>query len=163
MAIDGAPLVCRRAELAEIFNVRWTLLRAGLERKTAEFPGDEEPTSRHYGAFLADRNVGCVSFMLSEWQGEPAYQMRGMATVDDLQSRGIGRALLVAALGDLQREGHIEQLWCNARVPAIGFYETMGWRRVGDEFDIPTAGPHCKMAYRLEGTKELRDGGKPNV
>ncbi len=156
--IDGAAVICRRAKLAEIFELRWTLLRENMSRSAAEFNGDDAPSTRHYGAFLDGRNVGCVSFMLNEWEGEPAYQLRGMATVDDLQGRGIGRTLLDAALNDLKKSGETARLWCNARVPAIGFYDKMGWQRIGHPFDIPTAGPHYKMAYELEGAKESRDG-----
>jgi len=41
-------------------------------------------------------------------------------------------------------------LWCNARVPAVGFYESLGWRVVSERFEIPTAGPHVKMVRRLD-------------
>ena len=39
-------------------------------------------------------------------------------------------------------------LWCNARVPAMGFYQKLAWQVVSDEFHIPTAGPHVKMVRR---------------
>ena len=42
-------------------------------------------------------------------------------------------------------------LWCNARTPAVGFYENMRWRVVSAPFEIPTAGPHVKMVKRLTG------------
>ena len=41
------------------------------------------------------------------------------------------------------------QLWCNARTPAVGFYQRMGWAVVSDVFEIPTAGPHVRMTKRL--------------
>ena len=43
----------------------------------------------------------------------------------------------------------VRLFWCNARVPALRFYQRHGWRIVSDQFDIPTAGPHRKLVKRL--------------
>ena len=45
---------------------------------------------------------------------------------------------------------HSTQMWCNARVPAIAFYQKHGWQVVSDEFPIEHAGPHVKMTKSLE-------------
>ena len=33
----------------------------------------------------------------------------------------------------------------NARTGAVPFYHTHGWTTLGEEFDIPTVGPHFRM------------------
>lgn len=149
--IADRSVILRRALPDEILALRHAELRAGLPIDTARFRGDEATTTMHYGAFLDDDqiNIGCVSFVLNPWDGQDAYQLRGMATRADLARRGIGSALMLFAQRDLASSTDIRVLWCNARVPAVGFYESHGWTVVSDPFDIPTAGPHVRMTFTL--------------
>jgi len=93
--------------------------------------------------------VACASFMLNIWQEEPAWQLRGMAITGELQNRGIGKSLLSYAEETIATSTGIRLFWCNAREPAVRFYLKQFWRVESDIFDIPTAGPHRKMAKRL--------------
>ena len=125
------------------------MLRAGLPRETAIFAGDDEPQARHFVATIDGRIVGCVTLLLNEWKDEPAWQLRGMAVEPGIQRGGIGSRLLQACEESvLSSPTHL--LWCNARVPASGFYTKHGWRTVSEGFEFPTAGPHVKMLKRLE-------------
>ena len=144
---DGIEL--RTAHLEELIDLRHVVLRAGMPREAAVFPGDDRPDSRHYGAFQNGRAVGCATFHVSQWEGEPAWQLRGMAVAKDWCGRGVGREMLRRVEADLRRASPIRQLWCNARVPASGFYQKLGWVVCSAPFDIPTAGPHVKMTRRL--------------
>ena len=138
----------RLAALDEILALRHAELRPGLPLATACFDGDAEAATRHFGAFLADGTVaGCASFMRRDHDGAPAHQLRGMATRADLAGRGVGAALLRAAVAHLQQHDGARRLWCNARVAAVPFYERMGWRAVSGVFDVPTVGPHRVMIY----------------
>ena len=40
-------------------------------------------------------------------------------------------------------------MWCNARTPAVGFYQRHGWVVASEEFEVKTAGPHFKMTLKL--------------
>lgn len=125
-------------------------LRAGLPLESARFEGDEAATTLHFGAFEEDGAcVGCASFMLNAWQGEAAYQLRGMATRADRAGRGIGAALLSAALAEIGRVTDVRTVWANARTGAAGFYVKQGWRIASEEFDIPGVGPHFKITREL--------------
>ena len=139
----------RRVKAADVIDLRHAVLREGLPRETAIFPGDDNPDSRHYGAFDSTRLIGCVTLHPSQWQDRPAWQLRGMAIVPDLRQTGIGKAMIEFLEADLA-DSNVKQLWCNARVPAAGFYQKMGWQIVSDVFEIPTAGPHVKMAKSLK-------------
>jgi predicted GNAT family N-acyltransferase len=145
----------REANINEIIDLRWRILRGGLPRTTAIFPLDEDPTTHHFGAFVkaTGENVGCASFSRREWEGKSAWQLRGMAVSDELRGQGIGTRMLELAESVLRGENFSNQLWCNARTPATPFYEKLGWKRVGEEFHIETAGPHYKMI------KTLRENG----
>ena len=145
-----AIYTCRVATIAEIFDLRHAELRTGMPRETARFEGDDGATTLHFGAFLHDgANIGCASFMLNSWEGEPAYRLRGMATRKDWVGRGVGAQLLEAGVETILRTTPIRLLWCNARTAAVGFYEKQGWRVVSGEFSVPTVGPHYRMTRRL--------------
>jgi GNAT superfamily N-acetyltransferase len=148
----AGPVRVRRAAAGEVIDLRHRILRDGLPRDSAVFPGDDHPDAHHVVAILDGRVVGCVTIHPSTWDGAPAWQLRGMATDRALQGTGVGRVML--QLLDqllLDRPDPVRQLWCNARVPAAGFYERLGWRVVSDPFDIPSAGPHVRMTKSLEG------------
>jgi GNAT superfamily N-acetyltransferase len=137
------------AKLQDIIDLRHVVLRQGLPREEAIFKGDDAPTTHHFAAFANGNCVGCATFHLNEWEGKPAYQLRGMATAPEFRSGGIGSALLDLAEQTLRSAGPIRQLWCNARTPALNFYKRQGWTAVSDEFFIPTAGPHFRMTKTL--------------
>jgi predicted GNAT family N-acyltransferase len=144
-------LLLRRATLAEILDLRHAVLRPGLPVETAHFDGDDEPATRHFGAFLAGDGepVGCLSLVQRPFEGEPAWQLRGMATRADRARTGIGRALLEYAVRALQEEHGTMLLWCNARTTAAPFYQRLGWTIVSDIFEISTVGPHVRMVRHL--------------
>ncbi|HEY8665548.1 MAG TPA: GNAT family N-acetyltransferase [Tepidisphaeraceae bacterium] len=147
MTLD--QLIIRPASLQEILGLRHRILRAGLPIESANFPADEAETNLHVGAFDGGGNVGCASFMLNEFESEPAWQLRGMATEDGYRGLGIGRSMLELAEGLLNKRRIAKLMWCNARVLAMGFYRKMGWEVVSEQFDIPTAGPHVRMRKNL--------------
>lgn len=150
----GRRLVLRRATLAEIIGRRHAELRPGLPRASAEFAGDDEPATWHFGAFVAEHAgagggaLACATFMARPHDGEDAYQLRGMATRADLARQGIGGALLRHALAVLVARGGARLFWCNARLAAVPFYARLGWTVVSGEFEVPSIGPHHVMTFR---------------
>ena len=38
-------------------------------------------------------------------------------------------------------------IWCNARTTAVRFYARSGFRRTGEEFDMPAIGPHDTLVW----------------
>jgi GNAT superfamily N-acetyltransferase len=139
-----------RVPVELIRPLRHAVLRAGLPAEAAVFDADDEPTSIHLAALdSGDRVIGCLSIVRDDWEGEAAWRLRGMAVDSAAQRSGIGRTLVQEIESIIATDGHSSLLWCNARTPAVGFYQKMGWQAVGDEFDIPTAGPHFRMCKRL--------------
>ncbi|MDB6152476.1 MAG: acetyltransferase, family, partial [Chthoniobacteraceae bacterium] len=131
----------------------------GMPRESALFVGDEDPDTRHFGAFDSqkERLLGVVSIYRAALEERPdvpdTWQLRGMATMPEVRGLGFGKALVAACVeAVIQENGGL--LWCNARKSAVAFYARQGWEILGDEFEIPTAGPHFKMLIRLRS----RDG-----
>lgn len=145
----------------ETIPLRRAVLRAGMERAAAMFPGDEAATARHFGAFLDGRLVGVATIhfalLLDRPDFDPAYQVRGMAVAEDVRGRGIGSALLVACIEEAVGCG-AQWIWCNARTPAAGLYARHGFQVQGGVFDIPTAGPHYRMIRALGVSSGAHEG-----
>jgi predicted GNAT family N-acyltransferase len=148
---DAPHVLIRAAHTEELIDLRHAILRTGLPRELAYFDGDDEPTTHHVVAELAGKIVGCATILRRPWDGRSAWQLRGMAVVDELRGSGIGTRLL-AELERIVRDPQPPQslqLWCNARLQAKRFYERHGWRVASDEFHIERAGPHLKMTKLL--------------
>jgi GNAT superfamily N-acetyltransferase len=74
-------------------------------------------------------------------------RLRQMAVLNDLQGKGIGRALMSFA-ENLARDRGYKRLTMHARKNALGFYEKMGYRVAGSEFTEVTI-PHYVMEKDL--------------
>lgn len=133
--------------VAVILGLRHRLLRPGLPASTAEFAGDDQPGTLHFGAKLNCDVVSCLSLYTSEWQGSSAWQLRGMATDAALQGQGIGRGLLEYAVAEAVARQPSWSIWCNARISAIGFYSKVNWTVESEKFEIEGVGPHVRMLW----------------
>jgi GNAT superfamily N-acetyltransferase len=142
-------LEIRPTKLPEIIALREVVIIRGTGRSNPEFEGDLDASTLHMGAFAGNRNVGCATFLMSQWDGEPAWQLRGMATAPDVRGAGVGAALLAEAESVLRNRGPIRLLWCNARYVALGFYQKQGWTIASDEFVTPGVGIQRKMTRRF--------------
>lgn len=149
--------------MGEILGLRHEVLRPGRPVEAAHFPGDEEPSAVHFGAFaLCDDGereergaLGCLTFLLTTRGGAPAWQLRGMATSPSVLRRGVGSALLARAEAHLRAAAPggappvAVALWANARVGALGFYAREGWREESKPFEVPGVGPHVVITKVL--------------
>lgn len=153
----------RLASGRELVDLRWRVLRADLDRSAAVFEGDELSTTLHAVAELAGRVVACGTLMLQDFPmggAAPSFEgaveaagrtmrLRGMATDESVRGRGAGSALL--RLLESEAAGRqVGLLWCNARIGAVRFYESAGWKVVSAAtYEIATAGLHHTMVKRL--------------
>lgn len=100
---------------------------------------------------LSGQLAGVVRFSPAPcpWRAARApWQLRGMATDPAARGIGAGRALLAEGLARVEALGG-DLVWCDARVPAVGFYERMGFTVVTEQFDKPEGGPHVGMVRSL--------------
>lgn len=72
------------------------------------------------------------------------WRLRGMAARPEVRNRGVGAALLAAAIAHIAGTGG-GILWCNARVNARSLYERAGMSHWGEVWDEPDIGPHIVM------------------
>jgi GNAT superfamily N-acetyltransferase len=96
------------------------------------------------GAFEDEQMLGCC--MLVEKNPE-IVRLRQMAVLNDLQGKGIGRALMYFA-ENLARDRGYKILSMHARKNSAGFYEKMGYKIASEEFTEVTI-PHYVMEKQL--------------
>jgi predicted GNAT family N-acyltransferase len=137
----------KQIEAKDTYEIRHKILRPHRPIEDTHFLADNDEMTFHLGAYVDDKLVSVASFYMDNHPNiEAPYQfrLRGMATLDEFRGQGMSSALLRTAF-PLIKKNHVSTVWCNARVSAIGFYEKVGFKTLGNEFDIPDVGPHVLM------------------
>jgi GNAT superfamily N-acetyltransferase len=131
-------------EYYQMVKLRDDMLRKPLGLGFTQEELESEKDSMLIAAFEDDDILGCC--MLVE-EKEDKLRLRQMAVLHDLQGKGIGRALMNFA-ENLARDRGYKKLCMHARKNAVGFYEKMGYKVLGDEF-IEITIPHLVMEKNL--------------
>jgi GNAT superfamily N-acetyltransferase len=155
-----ASFTVRRCAPDKVRPLRQAILRPHQRVEDAGFAGDGSPDAAHFCASDSAGHVVGVASVLEEpppWPlaalptradhketGVAGWRLRGMAAASDWRGRGVGSALLSAVIDYVAARGG-GLLWCNARLPAVGFYEHHGLRTIGDQWEEPFIGPHVAM------------------
>jgi N-acetylglutamate synthase-like GNAT family acetyltransferase len=127
-------------EYEKMLRLRNDLLRKplGLNFDLQEL--EKEKDDVLMGAFEDDRLLGCC--LLTRVDAK-TMRLRQMAVPNNLQGKGIGRALMVFA-ENIARDMGFETLMMHARVTATGFYEKLGYIKKDGQF-IEITIPHVIM------------------
>lgn len=125
----------RREVLYEPFGIEWVVNgRDDLHPETVHVVAVENGSVVGYGRLVRH-------------EGMPP-QIRQLAVAEDARGRGTGSALLTELIGVARDAGDAE-VWLDSRIPAVGFYERMGFVREGEEFLHRTGILHVRMAKDL--------------
>lgn len=136
---------------SDTIRLRSAILRPGQPVEACHYDGDDEETAFHVGGFVSERLVSIATLFRRDDERcgfQPAFQLRGMATDESFQRRGIGAQVLAFSEAEVVRRDAVA-IWCNGRVNAIPFYTSQGYTVVGGEFDVPNIGPHVICRKRL--------------
>jgi predicted GNAT family N-acyltransferase len=118
------------AEYGQMLKLRDDILRKPLGLNFSKDELEKEKNNLHIAAYEDDQMLGCC--MLVE-EGPQTVRLRQMAVINDLQGKGVGRALMQFA-ENLARDRGYKKITMHARSNALGFYEKMGYKKVGKEF-----------------------------
>lgn len=132
------------SDYQQMVKMRDEILRKPLGLTFTEEELEKEKENLHIAAYEEEKMLGCC--MLVEEDTETV-RLRQMAVPDILQGKGIGRALIQFA-ENLARDRGYKKITMHARKNAIGFYEKMGYRIKGSEFQELTI-PHYVMEKEL--------------
>ena len=112
---------------------------------------DDQAGAFHLGAYKGDELICVASFFKqsqAKFSKQHQYRLRAMATLSSSQNTGAARALLNTAFKILKDKDQ-DLLWCDARIIATGFYEKLGFKKLGDTYSIPIIGLHYLMYKTL--------------
>ncbi|MEJ7766210.1 MAG: GNAT family N-acetyltransferase [Chitinophagaceae bacterium] len=131
-------------EYQQMVNLRNDILRKPLGLKFTEEELTEEKDEILIGAFEDDKMLGCCMLVK---EGEKHCRLRQMAVLNNLQGKGIGRAMMIFA-ENIARDRGYRKITMHARKTAIGFYERLGYDVSGEEFKEVSI-PHFVMEKNL--------------
>ena len=112
---------------------------------------DERADAIHLGVFDGEKIVSIGSLFQmdsNKIQFKNQYRLRAMATDLDYRGQNAGRVLIEKSF-ELLKEKGVDVLWCDARKIAVGFYESLGFSMLPEEYEVPRIGPHYFMWKEL--------------
>lgn len=136
----------------DTYDLRHALLRPHQTLDEMAWPGDDGSDSLHVGGFRNGRMLGIATVHRQRLPGSAeveAWRVRGMAVEHGQRGLGLGGALLERCLEHARRR-NARVVWCSASITAFGFFEHFGFRRRGEPFELPEAGPQYVMYLRLD-------------
>lgn len=148
----GYDLQIKYIGLKETYAVRHPVLREGKPISSCAFKGDDLDTTIHIGGFHHNNLIAVATFMKNGHHihlFKNAYQLRGMAVIQNHQGKRVGKILLNFGETSLVKK-QISILWMNAREKAVPFYKKLGFKVIGNVFDIPEIGNHYVMFKKLK-------------
>jgi|SRR6218665_309020 len=131
-------------EYMQMVKLRDDILRKPLGLSFTQEELESEKDHMLIAAFEEERILGCC-MLIEEAPG--IVRLRQMAVLNDLQGKGVGRALMNFA-ENIARDRGFRAIRMHARLNAIGFYEKVGYRVKGDQF-VEVTIPHYVMEKAL--------------
>ena len=131
-------------EYQQMIKMRLEILRKPLGLSFAPEELEKEKDEVMMGAFEDDKMLGCCMLIK---QPDHTVRLRQMAVLNNVQGKGIGRALMHFA-ENIARDMGYKKLSMHARKTATGFYEKQGYKVTGNEvFEVTI--PHYVMEKEL--------------
>lgn len=130
-------------EYQQMVDLRNEILRYPLGLKLEESDIKADANNILIGAFEEEKMLGCCMLV----RQNATAQLRQMAVRNQLQGKGIGRALMEFAETIARDTGFIE-ISMHARSSSTGFYERLGYKTSGEEF-IKLSIAHILMKKRI--------------
>ncbi|HEY0678338.1 MAG TPA: GNAT family N-acetyltransferase [Chitinophagaceae bacterium] len=131
-------------EYQQMINLRYNILRKPLGLNFSPEELEKEKDVVLIGAFEDDQMLGCCMLVK---QDNKKMRLRQMAVLNNLQGKGIGRALMAFA-ENISRDLGYSKIMMHARKTATGFYEKLGYKITSSEFQELTI-PHVTMEKDL--------------
>ena len=131
----------------DIRLLRNLVLRPNLPIETTYYDLDNDIETFHLASIMDNTIISIGTFYPEndiELQTKNGYRLRGMATHPKFRRKSAATKLMKESFV-LLKEKKCDVLWCNARLVAVEFYKSLGFKITGKIFDIPSIGPHYKM------------------
>jgi predicted GNAT family N-acyltransferase len=136
----------------EVRPLRHSELRKGQDFSTTSYIEDYEAGTFHMACIVDEKIVTCASYYPEKSikiKSKRAYRLRGMATDSNFQRKGYASDLMQESFKELKKRD-CDMVWCNARLGAVDFYKSSGFKITGELFDIEGIGPHYYMYKEID-------------
>src|SRR5574343_732132 len=131
-------------EYTQMVQLRTDIMRKPLGMTFGPEELEKEKDNIHIAAFEDDKMLGCCMLIRQE---DKEIRLRQMAVLNNLQGKGIGKAILIFA-ENIARDLGFKEITMHARKTAVPFFEKLGYRIIGDEF-LEISIPHVEMEKKL--------------
>lgn len=131
-------------EYQQMVQLRNDILRKPLKLTLTPEELEKEKDEILIGAFEEEKMLGCCMLIIID---PSTVRLRQMAVLNNLQGKGIGRALMQFA-ENIARDRGFKKIIMHARKSAAGFYEKLGYQICGPEF-VEVTLPHYQMEKKL--------------
>ena len=131
-------------EYEQMLELRNEILRKPLGLTFDPKELEREKNDILIAAFEEDKLLGCC--LLTKVDNK-CLRLRQMAVQNNLQGKGIGATMMNYA-ENVARDAGYHKMIMHARKTAIGFYEKLGYKVTGNEFEEITI-PHIIMEKKL--------------
>ena len=145
--ITQLKIEINKVDAESIRPLRHSELRKGQDFSTTSYLKDYEEGTFHMACIVDEGIVSCATFYAQtsmKVKSDNAYRLRGMATDSNFQRQGYARNLMIESFKELKKRD-CDMVWCNARLVAVNFYKSVGFKIIGELFDIEAIGPHYYM------------------
>ena len=136
-----------KVDAKKVRPLRHAELRKGQDFSTTSYIEDYEAGTFHMVCIVDEKIVTCASYYAEKSikiKSNRAYRLRGMATDSNFQRKGYASDLMAESFKELKKRD-CDIVWCNARLGAVDFYKSVGFKIIGEIFDIAEIGPHYYM------------------
>jgi len=131
-------------EYLQMVQLRTDILRKPLGLTLLPEELEKEKEDILIAAFEDEKMLGCCMLIKTDPQ---TVRLRQMAVLNNLQGKGVGRALMQFAENIAHDRGY-RRIMMHARKTAIGFYEKLGYEVSGTDF-LEVTLPHVIMEKQL--------------
>ena len=134
-----------RDEFKRYYYLRWMMLRAPWNQPQGSEVDDIEDSCFHVMAVNNNEVAGVARL---QFNSKHEAQIRYMAVAREQERKGIGREL-VKALEQHAQDSSCKTIVLDAREPAIGFYQKLGYKVVEESYLLFDEIQHYRMIKQL--------------
>jgi len=136
-------------EFSAYYQLRWLLLRAPWKQPQGSEIDDLEDSCFHLMALDDKKEIIGVARL--QFNSSEEAQVRYMAVAKAYERQGVGRGL-IAVLENHARDLAIKTIVLDAREPAVGFYQKLGYEVIDKSYLLFDEIQHFRMVKRLSST-----------
>ena len=133
------------SEFKQYFNLRWRILREPWDQPEGSEVDELEDNCVH---IIAKDDETVVGIERLQFNSETESQIRYMAVEPEYENNGIGRQI-VEVLEQQARLNHRKKIMLDAREPAVGFYEKLGYVTKEKTYLLFGSIQHFKMTKNI--------------